>query len=138
MKKYLGLSFAAMLVLAGCGSKAETYYGESKADAEGTVYNVEFSKKGDDITDVKFDASTPDYDSKVEFSESGKYGMGEKAGTAEWHEQVADLDKSVEENDKFPKTELNEEKQAHIVDGSSSATIHVEGFEEAFNNAKVK
>lgn len=138
MKKYVGLSFAAMLVLAGCGAEAETYYGEAAPTEDGTVYNVEFSKAGDDITDVKFDASTADYDSKVEFSESGEYGMGETAGTAEWHEQVADLDRAVEEADAFPETELNEENEAHITDGSSSATIHVEGFEEAFNNAEVK
>ncbi len=141
MKKYVGLSFAAMLVLAGCGSaEAETYYGESAADDEGVVTTVEYTKTGDDITDVTFDMNGGEYgDSKFEYSESGQYGMNGEAG--EWHEQVTDLDTYVEENDAFPETESNgdaEHEKQVAVDGTTSATIGLDTFKEAFDAAEVK
>ncbi len=140
MKKYVGLSFAAMLVLAGCGSTDGTYYGESAADEDGVVTTVEYTMTDGDITDVTFDAKGGEYgDSKVAYSEAGKYGMGEKTGGAEWHEQVADLDSYVEENDAFPETEANEDGSKQVaVDGTTSATIGLDGFKEAFDNAEVK
>ncbi len=139
MKKYLGLSFAAMFVLAGCGSATDgTYYGESAVDDKGVTTTVEYTMKGSDITDVTFDAKGGDYgDSKVAYSEAGNYGMNGDAG--EYHEQVAELNSYVEENDAFPETEANEDGSKQVaVDGTTSATIGLDGFKEAFDNATLK
>ncbi len=137
MKKQLGLSFVAMFMLAGCGAQAETYKGETAADEDGVVTTVEFTKTGDDITDVKFDANGGEYgDSKYDYSKAGNYGMEGAAGT--WDEQVDALNQYVADEDKFPETEANEDGTKQVaVDGTTSATIGLDSFKEAFEAATV-
>lgn len=144
MKKLLSVSAMALVLLAGCGSSATSYKGESApatdADHKDEVTTVSYDKDGDDITNVKFDITLPDSEvsdnnysssSKYDVSQAGEYGMGDQTGTS-WYQHVDKLDKYVEDNDAFPT--LNDDGKD--ADGVSGATIGLSTFEEAFNNAK--
>ncbi len=133
MKKLAGLSAVAILALAGCGSSAVSYKGETAPDEKGDVTTVTYDKSGDDITNVKFDVLQGEKDgaSKRADSEAGTYGMKEATGKS-WIEHIEGVETYVNENDKMP--ELNDE--GLDADGSTGATIHLNGFKEAFDNAK--
>ncbi len=134
MKKLLSVSAMALVLLAGCSS-ATSYYGESAADEDGNVYTVSFDKDGEDLTNVVLDVTLPESEeysstSKYEVSQAGEYGMGEATGKS-WYEHVDQVAAYIEENDAFPTID----EDGYDVDGVTGATIHIDGFEEAFNNA---
>ncbi|WOO89848.1 FMN-binding protein [Mollicutes bacterium LVI A0078] len=136
MKKLLSVSAMALVLLAGCSSTT-SYYGESAADEDGNVSTVSFDKSGDDISNVQFDIILPEVTgdtaqttSKKELSNAGEYGMEAATGKS-WTAHVEELEAYVNDNDAFPT--LDEEGKD--ADGVTGATIHLNGFEEAFNAA---
>lgn len=135
MKKLLSMSAVALLLLAGCGSSTVSYTGQSAADEDGNYYTISYDKTGDDITNVQIDgylAEGQSYTvtSKKEADANGEYGMKEKTGVS-WTEQVEMVEKAIEDNDAFPAVDA----EGYDADGVTGATIHVNGFEEAFNAA---
>ncbi len=134
MKKLLSVSAMALVLLAGCSS-ATSYYGESAADEDGNVYTVSFDKDGEDLTNVVFDVVLPESEefsstSKYAVSQAGEYGMEAATGKA-WYQHVDEVTAWVEENDAFPTLDAD----GYDVDGVTGATIHINEFEEAFENA---
>ncbi len=141
MKKLLSVSAMALVLLAGCSS-ATTYAGETAASTEegheGEITTVTFDKTDDgDITNTNFDVTFPEATgetaqttSKKELVEANEYGMLDATGKS-WTEHVTELETYINDNDAFPTLDA-EGKDA---DGVTGATIHLNGFEEAFNNA---
>lgn len=140
MKKLLSVSAMALVLLAGCSSTA-SYSGEGAKSTEegheGEYTTVTYDKKGDDISNVQFDVVLPEGEysttSKKELSDKGEYGMEEKTGKS-WTAHVNELETYINENDKFPTLDA----EGVDADGVTGATIHLNGFEEAFNNATEK
>lgn len=143
MKKFLGVSALALVLLAGCGSSAASYAGQSVESTEegheGEYATVTYDKDGDDITNTQFDIVLPDSSveengysstSKKEVSEAGEYGMGDATGKT-WAEHVTELETYVDENDAMPTLD----DEGKDVDGASGATIGLSQFDEAFNAA---
>ncbi len=142
MKKLLSVSAMALVLLAGCSS-ATTYEGQGTPSEEegheGEVYTVSFDKTDDgDITNTNFDVVFPEATgetaqttSKKELVEAGEYGMEAATGKS-WTAHVTELETYINDNDAFPT--LDEEGKD--ADGATGATIHLNGFQEAFDAAE--
>ncbi len=140
MKKLTGLSAAAILVLAGCvgGGTAEEVTMKGSADFDGGTATVQYVIVDKDITSISFDETSADYDSKKEFSDSGEYGMEAETGKS-WTQHVTEVEEYVVENDAMPELQdANEEGKQYPVDGTASATIHLENFAAAFDAAEAE
>lgn len=96
-------------------------------------YNtVEYDKEGDDITNVVFDTQM-EGGSKTDQINSGALDYG-CCTSAPWVDEIADLDRAVEENDTFPTIG----DDYHVTDGTTTATIKLNGFQQAFENAQLQ
>lgn len=148
MKKLLSVSAMALVLLAGCGSTGPvSYEGQSAETADGDhageYTTVSYDKDGDDISNVNFDVFLPESEgfsstSKKAVSDAGEYGMKEATGKS-WTEHVTELETYINDNDAFPETvEKGEGDEAELVaaDGTTSATIGLDSFKEAFEAAK--
>ncbi len=104
---------------------------EATLSTSAQYYVVEMTKEGDDITEATLNVTSADgtYD-KVAASTDGSYSMVGEVTGLKWHEQVAAVEEYIVENDAFPTLDAD-----GYADAVSSATIHINEFEQAFNAA---
>ncbi len=134
MKRLLVLVFSIALILTGCGSNSKTahYIGKSEVDKDGQYYIVEYDKKGEDITNVKFDYKLKDGKSEEEISKSSV-----EKEDSQWNKEVEELNEYVNLNDFFPSTSKKGEGDKMIqVPNGVAVSMDVTGFKDAFNAAK--
>ncbi|UNK19092.1 FMN-binding protein [Paenibacillus sp. N3/727] len=111
------------------------YFAQGEMDEKsGWQYNVTLHVEGGKIKDVNWNGSNikagPD---KKTLSESGEYGMKEKAGAqAEWHEQAEKAEQFLVEKQDLAAITYNEEGNTDAISGVS---IHVNDFVEIAQKA---
>ncbi len=124
--------------VAEAGSMEDGYYfGQAEADDKGNTAQVVYIVFNGNIVAAEFDAVVPgdEGDSyKSVLSIDGEYNLADGA-VAPMHEQLATLNAELVANQVF-EYELDEDGK--VTDASSGATISIDGYEVAFNNAVKK
>ncbi len=109
------------------------YFGQAEADDKGNIAQVVYVVFDGNIVSAEFDSLVPgdEEDSyKSVLSKDGEYDLGEEA-VAAMHEQLMTLNDVLIENQSF-EYELTDGK----TDAISGATVSIDVYQEAFNNAK--
>ncbi len=119
------------------GSMEDGYYfGQADADDKGRIDQVAYIVFNGNIVSAEFDAFVPgeEKDSyKSVLSMDGDYNLADTA-VAPMHEQLAALNAELVANQAFD-YELNEDGKTDAISG---ATISIDGYKLAFENAEMK
>ncbi len=113
------------------------YFGQAEVDDKGNTDQVTYIVYNGTIVSADFNSAVPQEDDKVSYksvlSKNGEYNLADSA-VAPMHEQLATLNAELVKNDAFS-VELNDEGKTDAISG---ATVSVDGYVAAFENAVKK
>ena len=127
MKKLLGLVTISVFLLAGCGSSnGSSISVETPKSEKGDYSSAVAEIKDDKIEKITLDAFKAESKMwSVQGSKDGKYAC---CDASPYFEQVASVEEYIVKNQKFPTLD----ESGKDVDGSTSATIDLAQFKEAY------
>ncbi len=113
------------------------YFGQAETDDKGNTDQVTYLVYNGTIVAADFNSAVPQDDDSVAYksilSKNGEYNLADGA-VAAMHEQLETLNNELVTNDAFD-VEFDDEGKTDAISG---ATVSVDGYVEAFNNATMK